>query len=83
MSEPISLTQRIVLRLMPGRADEIERESRSWILTCPSCGHERSFWDLGGVRFKAWSRGKKMRIKCPACGRRGWHPVEKRDAPLL
>lgn len=73
-----SLTQRLALRLMPGRAAEIERESREWLVTCPNCGHARSIWDMGGIRYKAKSRGKRMRIKCPACGERGWHPVERR-----
>jgi len=65
---------------MPGRAAEIEAESRSWILTCSSCGHQRSYWEIGGVRFKAASAGKKVRVGCPACGRKGMHAVEWRPS---
>ena len=37
-----SLTQRLVMHLMPGRADEIERQSREWFVLCPNCGLERT-----------------------------------------
>ncbi len=73
-----SLTQRVVLRLMPGRAAEIERQSREWWITCPHCGAERTYWDIGGVRYKAKSRGKKVGLRCRGCGRRSMHPVEHR-----
>jgi DNA-directed RNA polymerase subunit RPC12/RpoP len=74
----LSLTQRIVLRLMPGRADEVERQSREWFIVCPNCGFERTYWDIGGVRYKARSRGKRIGLRCPSCGRRAMHPVEHR-----
>ena len=73
-----SLTQRIVLGFMPGRAEEIERQSREWFVTCRHCGHERTYWDIGGVRYKAGSRGKSIGLRCPSCGRRSMHPVEHR-----
>jgi DNA-directed RNA polymerase subunit RPC12/RpoP len=76
----LSLTQRIVLGLMPGRADEIERHSREWFIVCPNCGFERTYWDIGGVRYKARSRGKRLGMRCPSCEKRGWHPVEHRPA---
>jgi hypothetical protein len=77
-----TLTQRIVLRLMPRRAEAIERESREWFVTCPNCGLERSIWDLGGVRYGAKSRGKSTGIKCRQCGKRSMHPVERRPAQV-
>ncbi len=73
-----TLTQRIVLRLMPRRAEAIERESREWFVICPNCGLERTIWDLGGVRYKASSRGKRSGLRCPSCGKRGMHRVERR-----
>jgi predicted RNA-binding Zn-ribbon protein involved in translation (DUF1610 family) len=73
-----SFTQRLVTGLLPWRAEEIERESREWLVICPNCGHERSIWELGGVRYGARSKGKRMRLECPACGRQGWHKVERR-----
>ena len=76
-----SLSQRIVLGLMPHRAAEIERESREWLVICPHCGDSRSLWDLGGVRYKAASKGKRMGIRCPACGKRSMAKVERRRTP--
>jgi hypothetical protein len=73
-----TFTQRIVTTLLPGRAEEIERQSREWLVSCPNCGHAQSYWEMGGVRYGAKSKGKWMRRKCPACGRRAWHPVERR-----
>jgi DNA-directed RNA polymerase subunit M/transcription elongation factor TFIIS len=73
-----SLTQRIVLRLMPGRREQIERESREWLVTCGKCGHSRSIWDMGGIRYKAKSRGKSTYVKCERCGERSMQPVEHR-----
>ena len=75
-----SVTQRIVLRLMPWRAEAIERESREWVMTCPNCGLERSIWDIGGVRYGAKSKGKKVAVKCSGCGKRAMHPVERRPS---
>ncbi len=74
----LSFAQRVVLRLMPGRADEIERQSREWFVVCPNCGLERTYWDIGGVRYKARSRGKRIGLRCPSCGERGMHAVEHR-----
>jgi hypothetical protein len=33
---------------------------------------------MGGVRFGAKSKGKRMRLMCPACSHRAWHKVERR-----
>ena len=74
-----SLAQRVVTKLLPRRAEEIERESREWLVSCPRCGYERSIWEMGGVRYRAWSKGKRMWFKCPTCGRRAWHKVERRQ----
>ena len=73
-----SLTQRFFMRLMPGRAADLERESREWFVVCPRCGLERTIWDLGGIRYKARSRGKRTGLRCPSCGERSMHPVEHR-----
>ncbi|MET3963811.1 putative RNA-binding Zn-ribbon protein involved in translation (DUF1610 family) [Marmoricola sp. OAE513] len=77
----MSLTQRLVLRFAGNRAAEIERESRSWVVHCPSCGVRTSYWDLGGVRWKASSTGKKIRSTCPGCGRSGMVDVVREPAP--
>jgi hypothetical protein len=46
-----SLTQRLVVRLIRSRAAEIERESREWLIICPNCGLERSYWDIVAARL--------------------------------
>lgn len=61
----------------------MEAESREWLVRCPACGHERSIWELGGVRYKA--RGTKWIFRrCPACHQVGWHLVyRERDGVRL
>lgn len=76
----MSWIQRVVLRFAGDRAGEIERESRSWIATCPECGHQQSYWDLGGVRFGASSTGKMIRVSCPSCGTRAMNAVSRLPA---
>ncbi len=61
------------------RMRDMEAESRNWMVKCP-CGFERSIWELGGVRYRARSRGKKMLGRCPQCGRIRWHSVYKKEA---
>ncbi len=78
-----SLAQRLVMWLMPGRSADIERESREWFAVCPNCGLARSYWDIGGVRYKARSRGKRIGLRCPSCGKRSMHRVERRPAGAL
>ena len=80
MPELPTLTQRIVMRLMPGSAEEMERQSREWFVVCPKCGFERTIWDMGGIRYKARSSGKRIGTRCPSCGKRSMHPVEHRPA---
>ena len=77
----MSFVQRLVLRFAGSRAADIERESRSWLVTCPHCGHQRSYWDLGGVRYKASSAGKKIGSTCPDCGTKGMFPVTRDTLP--
>ena len=60
-----SFAQRVVTKLLPRRAEEIERESREWLVSCPRCGYERSVWEMGGVRYRAWSKGKADVVQVP------------------
>jgi uncharacterized protein with PIN domain len=58
-------------------AEEMEMESRSWMLRCAECKHERSFWEMGGIRWKAAGNpGKHGR--CPDCGKTGWLTVHRK-----
>jgi hypothetical protein len=36
----------------------MEAESRRWLVKCDNCGFEQSYWDMGGLRWKASSSGK-------------------------
>lgn len=54
-------------------AEKMEAESRKWKLKC-NCGRETNYWDIGGLRYKAASIGKKVMIRCPKCGL-AWHDV--------
>ena len=82
MPEPrLSFTQRLFTRLMPGRAAELERQSREWFVVCPRCAFEQSYWDMGGIRYGAKSKGKRVGAKCRSCGVRSMHRVEHRPAP--
>lgn len=56
----MSRVQRLVKKLLPEKmADEVEAESRLWRLLC-ACGHNRSFWDIGGIRYKAVGNPRKL-----------------------
>lgn len=57
---------------------DMEAESRLWVLQCPSCGHEISFWEIGGIRYKAYSKGKRMLRRCKQCGKIKWQKVYKK-----
>ena len=77
----MGLVRNIVLRCVPKRlAADMEAESRAWKLRCP-CGRETSFWDIGGIRYKTVSVGKRVLIGCPQCGLT-WHSVYKSTEPV-
>jgi DNA-directed RNA polymerase subunit RPC12/RpoP len=52
----------------------MEAESRAWMVQCPHCGAERSVWETGGIRYRAAGTSRRY-MRCPACGRRGWHRI--------
>ena len=70
--------QRFMTRLV-GRdtAAIMEQDSRAWKITCPSCGLERSVWEMGGIRYGAGG-AKRTKGRCVRCGYLGWHE-ERRD----
>jgi hypothetical protein len=74
----VNKAQRIALRLLGSAGEEAERESRSWFLICPDCGHEISYWDAGGLRLGAASKGKRVRMRCERCQARSWHDLVRR-----
>lgn len=71
----MSVLQQLMLCWMPKswRADLIAYSQR-WFAVCP-CGCVRSIWELGGIRYRAAGRPRRL-MRCPKCGRRTWHSVE-------
>jgi transposase-like protein len=70
-----------LVRLLPRRwAEALEADSRLWMIVCPRCGHERSVWDIGGIRYKAVGNPRWF-MRCPGCGRLSWHRVAKKEPP--
>ncbi|HVQ07217.1 MAG TPA: hypothetical protein VMS43_02160 [Allosphingosinicella sp.] len=73
----MSRGQRLLTRLAGAEtAAAMEAHSRAWLVLCPNCGHERSIWELGGIRYKA-AGSPRLRLTCPKCGQAGWHAVRK------
>jgi len=72
-----SRSQRLITRWAGAEtAAAMEAHSRAWRVTCPNCGHERSIWEMGGIRYKAAGE-PRIRARCPRCGQSGWHQVSK------
>jgi hypothetical protein len=76
----MSFFQDLLRAIVPRRwIDEMEAESRSWLLRCNACGMERSVWEVGGVRWKAAGRPYRW-MRCPQCGRATWHALYRTQA---
>lgn len=74
--------QRFLQAILPKKlAADMEAESRRWMIRCPHCGAERSYWESGGIRWKAAGNPRLYR-RCPQCGRRSWHQVYYRNEPV-
>lgn len=60
----MNLLQRLFARVDPS----FESESREWVVECTKCGRQRSLWEAGGVRYKAY--GTKFTLgRCKNCER--------------
>lgn len=58
------------------------QESMEWICRCKTCGFERSVWDAGGVRFKAYGNKREYQA-CPTCPKGRWFVLyHLRQSPL-
>ena len=78
----MSTLQKFVVLLLPKKwAESMEAESRAWIARC-SCGFERSFWDTGGIRWKAAGNERRI-LFCPYCGKSCWHTLCKKSAATV
>ena len=73
--------QRLMTRILPAKwAQDMEAESRSWIVRCPNCGFEQSICDMGGIRWKASGNNWTV-IRCPNCHKVGKHMMGRRTSP--
>ena len=74
----MSRIQRFIIALVPRSwAASMEAESRTWMMRC-ACGHERSVWDAGGIRWKA-AGNPRVRQGCAQCGQITWHTIYRRE----
>lgn len=72
--------QKFVTSIVPRSwAASMEADSRAWKLVC-NCGHQQSFWEIGGIRWKAKGNQRNYR-RCPACGQFSWQRAEYRPDP--
>lgn len=77
----MSFRQKLLGRIFPEHwTEDMEAESRNWILRCKECGLERSVWELGDVRWKAVGSPSRYR-HCPRCDRATWHVLYRRKEP--
>lgn len=73
----MSRIQKLMMKLLPAAwAEDMRRDSQNWLARC-KCGHTRSIWELGGIRWKAYGNSRNL-IYCPACGKYRWHILERR-----
>lgn len=72
------LLQKLIKSILPKNlSDKIEAESRSWMVQCPNCKYERSYWDMGGLRWGAAGNPKINKL-CSNCHTLSWHIVYKK-----
>lgn len=77
----MSSLQKLFLVLLPKKwSKSMEVESRAWMLQCP-CGFELSWWDAGGIRWKATGHPVRMML-CPHCRQKTWHTTYKQEAAV-
>jgi hypothetical protein len=60
-------------------ADDMEAESRRWLMRCAACSHEQSVWDAGGIRWKAKGQPRRL-LTCAQCHQTTWHTIYQKDS---
>ena len=61
-------------------AAEMAADSRRWVWECRNCGHRRSVWEAGGIRYRGSGRERQL-AECSACGRAGVHRFYRAEGP--
>ncbi|MGZ8920767.1 MAG: hypothetical protein ACXW3L_07275 [Limisphaerales bacterium] len=79
----MSAIQKLFIAALPKRwAESMREESMRWQVRCCTCGTTRSYWELGAIRWKAASKGKRIMFRCPTCQKLRAAAVEKVAATL-
>ena len=79
----MGLIQKLFLAILPkSMADDMRADSKSWIMVCRTCGERRSVWDAGGIRWGAYSKGKRTLCFCTKCDRYRWASWERENPPV-
>lgn len=75
----MSRIQRFFTAIFPASwAKSMEEDSRRWHMKCLKCGYEISYWDMGGIRWKAKGDQRNYK-KCQKCGVRSWHKSYRKE----
>jgi hypothetical protein len=74
--------QDLLAKILPkSLMEKVEKESRSWFFQC-TCGHEFDIWSMGGVRYMAAGRPRRL-VTCPVCGKTGFLRLNKRESEQI
>jgi DNA-directed RNA polymerase subunit RPC12/RpoP len=72
----MSLIQRMMMAILPKTwAEDMRRDSLRWHIICTDCGHKRSIWEIGGIRWKAVGNSRTY-FRCVQCGKHTWQRLE-------
>ena len=61
-------------------AAEMAADSRRWVWECRNCGHRRSVWEMGGIRYKGSGRERQLET-CSQCRSAGVHRFYRAEGP--
>jgi len=61
-------------------AAEMAADSRRWVWECRNCGHRRSVWEMGGIRYKGSGRERQLET-CSECRVTGVHRFYRAEGP--
>jgi hypothetical protein len=76
----MSFVQRFFTAIFPRAwAEDMQADSLRWMIHCNKCGYERSVWETGGIRWRAYGSPRWLR-RCPHCGQISWHKVYKKTS---
>lgn len=55
------------------RVEDAGRASiEQWVIECCGCGKSVPALEHGVIRIGAWSKGKRIRVRCTTCKRTRW-----------